>query len=75
MNWRTTTSASKYDTRHGGPYDRGAADYYYWREAKPHYYKGGSYSTDRVEIEDMTPEEVSAYRAGYKEETDRKDYT
>ena len=56
MNLRETKiSASGYDTRHGGPYDRGQADYYYWREAKPHYYKGGTYNTDRVEVEDMTP--------------------
>ena len=76
MNLRETKiSAAGYDTRHGGPYDRGQADYYYWREAKPHYYKGGTYNTDRVEVEDMTPEEISAYHAGYEEETDRKDYT
>ena len=59
---------------HGGPYDRGSADYYYWRECKPHYYKGATGSSERVEEEDMTPEEIKAYLEGYKNETDRKDY-
>jgi hypothetical protein len=65
----------EYDTRHGGPYDRGSADYYYWRECKPHYYKGDTYSTDKVEEEDMNQQEIKAYQAGYENETDRKDYT
>jgi hypothetical protein len=54
-----------FDTRHGGPFDRGGADYWYNRGYKPHYYKGGTYTSDRVEKDDMTPEELAAYRAGY----------
>jgi len=61
--------------RHGGPYDRGSADYYYWREAKPHYYLGATGSTERVEEENMTGEQVKEYLLGYENETDRKDYT
>jgi len=57
---------TKYDTRHGGPYDRGGADYYYWRGYEPHYYTGKTYQSDRVEKEDMTPEEIEAYTAGYE---------
>ena len=64
----------EHDTRHGGPYDRGSADYYYWRESKPHYYKGDTYNTDKVEEEDMSQQEIKAYQAGYENETDRKDY-
>jgi len=60
------TEETKYDTRHGGPYDRGGADYYYWRGYEPHYYTGKTYQSDRVEKEDMTPEEIEAYTAGYE---------
>lgn len=51
--------------RHGGPYDRGSADSYYRRGCNPHYYKGDTYQTDRVEEKDMTPEEVAEYMQGY----------
>ena len=59
--------SEKYDQRHGGPYDRGAADSYYRRGSNPHYYKGGSYSSEKVEKEQMTPEEIEAYLAGYSD--------
>lgn len=55
-----------YDQRHGGPFDRGAADSYYSRPSDPHYYVGGTYMSDRVELKDMTPEELEAYNAGYE---------
>lgn len=60
----------KYDDRHGGPYDRGSADAYYRRPFNPHYYKGNTHSTDRVERDDMTPEEIEAYTAGYQFQQD-----
>lgn len=53
------------DKRHGGPYDRGSADSYYGRGRNPHYYKGNTGTSDRVEYKDMTPDEVVAYMAGY----------
>lgn len=56
---------SKYDERHGGPYDRGAADSWYRRGRNPHYYKGATGSSERVEAENMTAEELEAYEAGY----------
>ena len=28
-----------YDARHGGPFDRGGADFWYGRGFNPHYYK------------------------------------
>jgi hypothetical protein len=66
-----------FDTRHGGPYDRGGADYWYNRGYNPHYYIGNTYASDRVTREEMTAEELAAYRAGYCEAEaagDQKDY-
>lgn len=57
--------------RHGGAYDRGSADRYYGRPYSPHYY---TVDTLRVEAESMTEEEVEAYKLGWEEETDRKQY-
>jgi hypothetical protein len=57
----------KYDERHGGPYDRGTADSYYGRGMNPHYYVGTTYNSRRVGIEEMTKEEIAAYRAGYED--------
>jgi len=63
--------AKKYDKRHGGPWDRGSADSYYGRGFQPHYYKGdtrGSGDTYGSEkVEDLTEEELEAYRAGYEQ--------
>ncbi len=56
-----------YDTRHGGPYDRGAADSYYRRGRHPHYFKGKTYQSEKVEKEDMTEEEIRAYHKGFSE--------
>lgn len=64
----------KYDTRHGGPYDRGSADYYYRRPFNPHYYVGSTRSSELVPESKMTTEEIAAYRAGYEEETERKEW-
>lgn len=55
-----------YDQRHGGPFDRGAADSYYNRPYDPHYYVGDTYGSNRVNLIDMTAEEIVAYTAGYK---------
>tara|TARA_Y100000593_G_scaffold61787_1_gene114447 strand:+ start:6772 stop:6987 length:216 start_codon:yes stop_codon:yes gene_type:complete len=54
-----------YDERHGGPYDRGSADAWYRRPCVPHYYKGATGSSELVERDDMTAEEVEAYKAGW----------
>ena len=66
-----------YDTRHGGPYDRGSADSYYGRPYNPHYYQGATYSTPKVELADMNAEEIIAYTAGYRDNEangDKKDW-
>ena len=52
------------DTRHGGPFDRGAADNYYGRPMNPHYYIGGTGSSDRVDHGEMSQDEIDAYYAG-----------
>ena len=56
-----------YDTRHGGPWDRGSADAYYQRPWLPHYYVGDTQFSPKVEIQDMTAEEIVAYTAGFNQ--------
>jgi hypothetical protein len=55
-----------YDTRHGGPYDRGTADAWYCRRFNPHYYVGDTHSSPKVEMAQMTAEEITAYSTGYR---------
>lgn len=61
-----TMDVQLYDRRHGGPFDRGSADSYYDRGFDPHYYRGDTYHSERVELVGMTVEEIAAYRAGYR---------
>ena len=66
----------KFD-RHGGPYDRGAADSYYRRKYSPHYYVGGTGTSTRVEADTMTYDELTPYQAGWEDNEnggDFKDY-
>ena len=58
---------SKYDERHGGPYDRGSADSYYRRGYRPHYFVGATYQSQEILEKDMTIEEIEAYAAGYED--------
>ncbi len=53
------------DRRHGGPFDRGGADSFYRRKFDPHYYKGGTSTSERVT--ELTPEEREEYRQGWGE--------
>ena len=62
-----------HDQRHGGPYDRGAADAYYRRPFQPHYFEGDTYQTEKISIEKGTPE-YDAYREGYLQQEDFKDW-
>jgi hypothetical protein len=67
---------TQYDTRHGGPFDRGSADSYYHRGRRPHYYLGDSYASEEVQVESGTPE-YEAYMAGYdynEQFGDKKDW-
>ena len=52
-----------FDTRHGGAFDRGSADSYYHRGVDPHYYVGGTGTSER--ITDLTESEIRDYMAGY----------
>lgn len=68
-------NGKKYDSRHGGAFDRGAADSYYGRMRIPHYYKGGTATSELVE--ELTVDEVEAYNAGYdynEQFGDKKDW-
>jgi hypothetical protein len=56
-----------YNERHGGPYDRGSADSYYGREFNPHYFVGDSYNSAKIDLAQMTAEEITAYTAGYRD--------
>ncbi len=60
--------------RHGGAYDRGSADSYYRRPYNPHYFKGGTYTSERVEEADMTAGEIAAYAKGFRQNEERGDY-
>jgi hypothetical protein len=59
-------NGKQYDDRHGGPFDRGAADSYYGRPSEPHYYVGATGTSERKDSSDMTIEEIQAYWAGYQ---------
>jgi hypothetical protein len=52
-----------FDTRHGGCFDRGSADSYYNRGVEPHYYVGGTHTSEKVTK--LTEKEVADYMAGY----------
>ena len=58
---------AQYDERHGGAYDRGAADSYYGRGFRPHYFTSGTYMSPEVTEEQMSAEEIAAYTAGYEQ--------
>lgn len=67
----------EYDKRHGGPFDRGGADFYYGRAPEPHYYIGGTLTSRMVHKKFMSDDEVKAYDAGYAEAMswgDQKDW-
>jgi hypothetical protein len=59
-------NGKQYDTRHGGPWDRGSADSYYGRGLRPHYYVGNTMQSEMVPREQMTREELEAYCAGFE---------
>jgi hypothetical protein len=54
-----------YEQKHGGAFDRGAADSYYHRPRDPRMYPNGTYNPPRIEMSLMSPEEIDAYHAGY----------
>ena len=60
--------------RHGSAYDRGGADAYYRRKFEPHYYKGDSYSSERIELLDPSTKDYQAYKQGYQDQVDSGDF-
>jgi hypothetical protein len=66
MKFATYRDRDNYDTRHGGPFDRGSADSYYHRGITPHYYVEGTSTSPRIEEVQMTEKEISDYKAGYE---------
>ena len=58
---------SEKDMRHGGPYDRGAADSYYRRPFAPHYFVGDTYSSPRISAADMSAADVALYARGFSD--------
>lgn len=63
MNAYGEFNGKKYDSRHGGAFDRGSADSWYDRGRNPHYFVGDTHMSPRVT--ELTPEEIEAYHAGY----------
>ena len=61
MKFATYRDRDNYDTRHGGPFDRGSADSYYHRGITPHYYVEGTSTSPRIEEVQMTEKEISDY--------------
>jgi hypothetical protein len=62
----------KHDERHGGPYDRGSADSYYRRGRNPHYYVGGTGTSEK--IVDLTISDLDAYNAGYNDNEESRNF-
>ena len=59
---------------HGSPYDRGGADRYHGRPHNPHridYINKRGYT---IKTEDLSPQEISEYNAGWNFELGRKDH-
>jgi len=61
----TETTRELYDQRHGGAFDRGSADSWYSRPFSPHMYEDGTGTSRRIELAEMTAEQIVAYTAGY----------
>ena len=62
----TLETRTNYDQRHGGAFDRGAADSYYHRPRRPHMFTAGTYTSLEIHQDEMTNEEIQAYLAGYQ---------
>lgn len=65
-----------YDDRHGGPFDRGAADSYYGRIPSPHYFTGKTHLSKMI-VPRPGSLEYKEYLAGYywnEESGSKKDW-
>lgn len=59
---------------HGSPADRGSSDAYYGRPPRPHWHPSGAYIGERIDRDDMTPEQIKEYHKGYDNQIDRKEW-
>ena len=55
-----------YDGRHGGPFDRGAADSWYGRPPRPHFFTDATYQSMEITERFMTQAQIAEYHAGYE---------
>lgn len=55
-----------YLTWHGSAFDRGSADSWYHRGAKPHWWPLGTGKGECITEERMDAEQIEAYYAGYE---------
>ena len=60
--------------QHGSPYDRGGADSYYRRPYDPHWWPEGTQKGTRVELHEMSVEEILEYGRGFKDNDERQDF-
>ncbi len=75
--YKIEVNGKTYEQVHGNPFDRGSADSYYGRGAKPHWYPEGTGHGEPITEERMTAEEIEAYYAGYdynEQYGDKKDW-
>ena len=63
------------ETSHGSPYDRGAADSYYRRGRRPHYYiNKDTPGARRIDQFGMTREQINEYHRGFDDNEERQEY-
>ena len=69
-------TVKQYDKGQKSPYTRGELDSYNRHPKRPHYYIkiGDGPEHRRVEEEDMTPEEIEAYNAGFEANEKARDW-
>jgi hypothetical protein len=69
-------SQIRYDVlpMHGSPQDRGSADRYYGRPYSPHFWPEGTSHGTMVRSFEMSDTEIAAYKYGWDNEDDRKDW-
>lgn len=66
MTANVTFNGKVYDARHGGPFDRGAADSYYSRYVRPHFFTEATHRSEEIEERFMTKTQIAEYIAGYE---------
>ena len=60
------------DSVYGCPYDRGRADRFYDRDYEPHYWANGHGTNGGRVDNNLTDEQIEAYKLGFDNETERR---